>query len=134
CRRAWAEAGQELDYASLMQLAAEAPAFVSLINPADPRLIPPGGMPRRIAELCRETGQTEPATPGALIRCALESLALLYRHTLRQIEQLLETRLEVLHIVGGGSRNELLNQFTANATGIQVFAGPVEATALGNVV
>jgi len=134
CRRAWAEEGQQLDYATLMQMAAEAPAFVSLINPGDPRLIPPGGMPRRIAALCRETGQPEPATPGALVRCALESLALLYRHTLRQIEQLLETRLEMLHIVGGGSRNELLNQFTANATGIQVLAGPVEATALGNVV
>ena len=134
CRRAWAEEGHDLDYATLIQLAAKAPAFASLIHPADPRFIPPGGMPGKIAALCRETGQPEPGTPGAVIRCVLESLALLYRHTLRQLEQLLGTRLEVLHIVGGGSRNELLNQFTANATGIPVLAGPVEATALGNVV
>ena len=91
-------------------------------------------MPRAIQDFCRETGQPEPDTPAATIRCVLESLALLYRHTLRQIEQLLGTPMERLHIVGGGSRNELLNQFTANATGILVLAGPVEATALGNVL
>ena len=133
CRREWAKGGQDFDYPALAQLAAAAPAFGSLINPADLRFIAPGGMPARIAAFCRETNQSEPATPGATIRCALESLALLYRRTLRQLEQLLGTKFERLHIVGGGSRNALLNQLTANALQLPVLAGPIEATALGNV-
>ncbi len=133
CRREWAEAGREFDYPALTELAAAAPPFVSLINPADSRFVAPDGMLRKIADFCRETGQPEPATPGATIRCALESLALLYGRTLRQIEQLLGTKFERLHIVGGGSRNALLNQFAASALQIPVLAGPVEATALGNV-
>ena len=91
-------------------------------------------MPEAIAAFCRETGQPAPATPGAFIRCVLESLALLYRRTLRQIEQLTGRKLERLHIVGGGSQNALLNQFTADALQIPVLAGPVEATAAGNVL
>ncbi len=134
CRREWAKADQEFDYATLTKLAAEAPPFVSLINPADARFISPDDMPGRIAALCRETGQPVPATPGAFIRCALEGLALLYRRTLGQIEQLIGKKIERLHIVGGGSRNDLLNQFTANALQIPVLAGPVEATAAGNVL
>src|SRR5207247_3105243 len=81
-----------------------------------------------------ETTQPVPATAGATIRCALESLALLYRRTLRQIEQLVGKKIERLHVVGGGSKNELLNQFTANALQIPVLAGPAEATAAGNVL
>ena len=133
CRREWAKDGRGLDYPSLTKLATFAPPFVSLINPADPRFVAPGGMPGKIAAFCRETGQPEPSSTGATIRCALESLALLYRRTLRQLEQLLGTRFERLHIVGGGSRNGLLNQLTANAVQLPVLAGPVEATALGNV-
>jgi len=133
CRREWAAAGEEFDYGTLTKLAAEARPFVSLINPADARFIAPGQMPGKIAEFCRETGQPEPTAPGATIRCALESLALLYRHTLRQLEQLLGMRIDRLHIVGGGSRNALLNQLTANALQIPVLAGPAEATALGNI-
>ena len=134
CRREWACSGQEFDYATLTRLAAEAPAFVSLINPADPRFMAPGGMPARIARFCRESGQPVPASPGAFIRCALESLALLYRRTLLQIEQLTGRKIERLHIVGGGSQNALLNQFTANALQIPTLAGPTEATAAGNVL
>ena len=134
CRREWEQAGRPFDYATLARFAEAAPPFVSLINPADARFIAPGDMPQKIAAFCRESGQPAPATPGATIRCVLESLALLYRRTLRQLEQLLGNQFERLHIVGGGSRNALLNQFTANALQIPVLAGPVEATALGNVL
>ncbi|MHC1768046.1 MAG: rhamnulokinase family protein [Verrucomicrobiia bacterium] len=134
CRRAWARAGREYDYAELARLAAEAAPFVSLINPADPRFLRPENMPDTIAGFCRETGQPVPETPGATMRCILESLALLYRRTLLQIEQLTGRRIGRLHIVGGGSQNALLNQFTANALQIPVLAGPVEATAAGNVL
>lgn len=134
CRRQWAKAGHEYDYPTLTKLAAESPPFVSLINPADARFLAPSDMPEAIAAFCRQTGQPIPANPGAFIRCALESLALLYQRTLRQIEGLTGKRIERLHIVGGGSRNELLNQFTADALQIPVLAGPVEATAAGNVL
>jgi rhamnulokinase len=134
CRRAWAAGGQDLDYATLTTLAAEAPPFVAFINPTDARFIAPPNMPEAIVAFCRETHPSAPATPGAFVRCALESLALLYRRTLRQIEQLLGRKLEQLHIVGGGSQNTLLNQFTADALQIPVLAGPVEATAAGNVL
>lgn len=134
CRREWARAGNDIDYATLTGLAAAAPPFVSLINPADARFAKPGEMPAKIAAFCRETAQPEPATPGATIRCVLESLALLYRHTRDQLEQVIEKKIERLHIVGGGSRNTLLNQLTANALQIPVLAGPVEATAAGNIL
>ena len=134
CRRQWARAGQDRDYSTLTALAAEAPAFVSLINPADARFLAPANMPEAIAAFCRQTGQPAPATPGACIRCVLESLALLYRRTLRQLEQLTGEQIDHLHIVGGGSHNTLLNQFTANALQVPVRAGPAEATAAGNVL
>lgn len=134
CRREWARAGTEYDYATLTRLAAESPAFVTLIDPSDSRFLSPGDMPAKIASYCREHGQPAPATPGATIRCVLESLALLYRRTLGLIEQLVGQPVERLHIVGGGSKNELLNQFTANALQIPVITGPVEATAAGNIL
>jgi rhamnulokinase len=134
CRREWARAGDQYDYTALTRMAEAAPAFVSLINPADPRFISPGDMPGKIAAQCQENGQPVPASPGAYIRCALESLALLYRLTLERIEQLVGRKLQRLHIVGGGSKNALLNQFTANALQIPVLAGPVEATAAGNLL
>jgi len=134
CRRHWAKGGQQFDYATLTQLANAAPPFVSLIDPADSRFVSPDDMPAKIATFCRETHQPVPTSPGATIRCALESLALLYRRTLLQLEHLIEKKIEGVHIVGGGSKNNLLNQFTANALGIPVLAGPVEATAGGNVL
>ncbi len=134
CRRAWASAGRDFDYAALTQLAAEAGPFRSLINPADPRFTQADAMPERIAAFCRETGQPVPETPGQFIRCALESLALQYRRVLRQAEELAGAKVERLHIVGGGSKNALLNRFAADACGLPVVAGPAEATAIGNIL
>lgn len=134
CRREWAEAGEEMDYATLAKLAAEAEPFAALIDPSDERFFKPDSMPGAITAFCRETGQTPPATPGGFIRCALESLALLYRRRLDEVRKLTGRNVNQLHIVGGGSRNALLNQFTANACEVEVIAGPAEATALGNVL
>ena len=134
CRREWTRGGMACDYESLTRLAAEAPPFAALFNPADPRFVSPGDMPGKIAALCLEHGQAAPANPGAFIRAALESLALLYRKTLESIAALTGQRYDRLHIVGGGSKNALLNQFTANALQIPVLAGPVEATAAGNIL
>jgi rhamnulokinase len=133
CRREWARQGVDFDYATLTHKAAAAAALGPLINPADPRFIAPGDMPKRIADCCVESGQMPPDGIGETVRCALESLALQYRKTLREIEQLTGERIGQVHIIGGGSQNRLLNQFTANATGVPVIAGPVEATALGNI-
>lgn len=134
CRRAWAAAGDESDYATLTQRAAEAAPFVSLINPADPRFLAPDHMPERIIAFCREHSQPVPATPGAMLRCVFDSLALLYRRTRDQIEQVTGERINRLHVVGGGSHNALLNQLTANALHVPVLAGPAEATAAGNIL
>lgn len=134
CRREWARAGTDFDYATLMKLAAEAPPFMALIDPDDPRFLTPGEMPEKIAAYCQETNQFVPPTPGAIIRCVLESLAQLYARTFTKLETLTGKKFTRLHIVGGGSRNELLNQLTADALGVTVLAGPVEATALGNVL
>ena len=134
CRRAWAAGGNEYSYADLADLAASAEPHRSVLNPSDPRFLAPDNMPQRIAETCRETGQPVPESPGAILRCALESLALLYARTLREAEKLVGWQAEKLHIVGGGSRNALLNQLTADAVNIEVVAGPTEATASGNVL
>ena len=133
-RREWACRGQNLDYAEINRLAEQAEPFRSLINPNAARFLKPDNMPAKIAAYCRETDQPEPATPGQVARCILESLALLYRHVLDDIEQLTGREIARLHIVGGGSQSALLNQFTANATGRSVLTGPVEATAIGNLL
>ncbi len=134
CRRAWACNGQDYSYSTLTTLADQAPPFAAIINPADPRFLSPDDMPAKIAGFCKETGQPVPETPGGMIRCVLESLALLYRRTLLQIERLIGSPIQRVHIVGGGSQNTLLNQFTANALGIPIQAGPVEATSAGNIL
>lgn len=134
CRRTWAALGGECDYGSLARLAAEAPPFVSLIQPTDPSFLAPDQMPDRIAAHCRRNGEPEPQGIGPTVRCILESLALLYRRTRDQLESITQNRIERLHIVGGGSQNALLNQFTADALQIPVLAGPVEATAAGNLL
>lgn len=134
CKREWAKQGREYDYATLTRLASEARPFASLINPADPRFVSPDDMPAKIVAFCQETGQPVPGTPGAFVRCALESLALFYRVTLRQLETIIGKKVETLHIVGGGSQNMLLNQFAANSLQIPIIAGPTECTALGNVL
>lgn len=132
CRRAWALEGREYTYEELARLAGEAKPFSAIINPdAFPE---PGDMPRRIAGYCRAAGQNAPETPGEFARTILEGLALRYRQVLESLEVLVGRRFDVIHIVGGGSRNTLLNQFAADATGRTVVAGPGEATAIGNVL
>jgi rhamnulokinase len=134
CRRAWERAGHSYTYPDLTRLAAAAPPFVSLIDPDDPGFILPPSMPAAIADFCRKTGQPAPTEPGAVVRCALESLALRYRWVLERLEELLGRRLDVIHVVGGGCQNTLLCQFAADACNRRVQAGPVEATAIGNVL
>ena len=134
CRRTWAARGQALDYAELTRLAEAAPRHAAFVDPNHADFLPAGDMPARLQEFCRRTGQPVPATPGALVRTALESLALKYRWVLEKLEAMSGRRLEVLHIVGGGSQNRLLNQMAADATGRPVVAGPVEATAAGNIL
>lgn len=134
CRRQWAREGKKYDFAQLEQLSAAAAPFVSLINPDDARFLSPDDMPKKIAEFCTETGQPAPADHGAYMRCILESLALFYRVTLRKLERLTCKKIERLHIVGGGSKDNLLNQFAANALKIPVLAGPAECSALGNIL
>jgi rhamnulokinase len=133
-RREWERAGQKYSFADLEKMAREAKPFVSLINPSDARFLSPGRMPQKIAALCKETGQPEPATPGAVVRCIYESLALYYRHSVRNLEKITGRKIEKLHIVGGGSKDNTLNQFTASACQIPVVAGPAEATATGNIL
>lgn len=133
CRRVWEREGGAIDYAELTREAGASPAFASVINLDDPRLFAPDDMPALIAQLCRERGEPVPASRGAIVRCALESLALKYRETLRALDGLLGRDTARLHIIGGGVQNTLLCQMTADACGIPVVAGPVEATALGNI-
>jgi rhamnulokinase len=134
CRRAWETAGQPFTYEDLTRLAAENGHARAYISFADARFLSPGDMPDKITSFCRETGQPLPRTPGQFVRIILESLALTYARTLRQLESLVGRKFERLHIVGGGSRSDLLNHLTADATGLTIAAGPVEATALGNIL
>lgn len=134
CRREWQRNGRDFEYRELTAMAASAPAFRSLVDPSREEFLAPASMPAAIADFCRRTGQPAPENEAAFVRCAFESLALLYRRTLRQIERLIGRKIDRLHVVGGGSNNQLLNQFTADALGIPVFAGPAEATAAGNIV
>ena len=134
CRRTWAREGREYSYEELARLAEAAPAGGSLLDPDHPIFLPPGDMPARIRRFCSETGQSPPEEPGAVVRCVLESLALKYRWVLERAEEITGRRAEVIHVVGGGVRNTLLCQLTADATRRPVRAGPVEATALGNLM
>ena len=134
CRRRWDANGEAVDYGGLIREAAAAPAFRSLIDVDDPVFTPPGDMPGRIATWCEKTGQPAPRSHGELARAIFESLALRYRATLADVAAITGRPPKTLHIVGGGSKNELLNQFAADASGLPVVAGPVEATALGNAL
>jgi rhamnulokinase len=134
CRRVWRSQGAKHDYAALIVEAERSEPFRSLIDPRAARFLKPGDMPQRIVTYCKETQQQIPQTSGQFARCILESLALLYRLTIEEIEQATGDPIRRLHIVGGGSQNALLNEFAANATGRKVIAGPAEATAIGNVL
>jgi sugar (pentulose or hexulose) kinase len=134
CRRTWARQGEDLSYDDLTEMAAQAEPLRSFVDPAYGEFLKPGDMPDRIQDFCRQTGQPVAESKGAIVRCALESLALTYRRVLEGLEAILGRRLEPIHIVGGGTQNRLLNQFTADAAGRRVVTGPVEATAAGNVM
>ena len=134
CRRSWADAGQELGYDTLLAAASDEPhGFQSLIDPDHRGFFQPLDMVTAISDYCRQTDQPVPGGPSAFTRVILESLAFKYRLVLELLEDVTGRRFEEIRIVGGGSRNRLLNQFTADATGRTVIAGPVEATALGNI-
>jgi rhamnulokinase len=131
-QRAWGVDDSGLP--ALLRAAADAPAFAAVVDPADPAFLEPGDMPARIAAYCRSTGQRPPDGPAATVRCILESLALAHRAAIRTAARLSGRTVEVVHIVGGGARNAPLCQMTADACGLPVVAGPVEATAIGNAL
>ncbi len=115
CRRTWAKQGREFSYNELEAMAKKSRPFVALINPDDPSFFAPGDMPARISAYCQKTGQTPPTDEGAFVRCCLESLALRYRWTISRLEKIVGGPIKTIHVVGGGSRNILLNHFTADA-------------------
>lgn len=133
CRKAWS-AEAPATYDDLTRAAMDAPPFAALIDPDDPSFLNPPDMPAAITAFCRRTKQSPPATKGAIVRSLLESLALKYRFVIEQLGQVLGRPIETVHVIGGGSRNALLCQLTADATGRPVVAGPAEATAIGNIL
>lgn len=134
CRRAWERDGSWPGYEAMAVEIASAPPFRAVIDPDDPRFLNPLDMPSAIAAFLRESGQPVLESPGAILRCVLESLAFAYRLVLERTERLAGQRFDGLHVVGGGTRNATLMQFTANAIGRPVWAGPTEATAIGNLL
>ena len=134
CRRTWAGQGEDISYDEITRLASEAKAFIAVIDPDDERFFHSGDMPEQIRAFCADTNQNVPQTKGQILRVALESLALKYRLVLERLEELIGRRLDPIHIIGGGTKNRLLNQFTADATNRVVVTGPVEATAIGNIL
>jgi rhamnulokinase len=134
CRRQWAREGHEYSYEELARLAEDAPPAGPLVDPDHPTFLSPGDMPSRIRSFCEETGQGPPEEPTAVVRCVFESLALKYRHAIEQAKSLTGRTVGTVNVVGGGSQNDLLCQLTADAARLPVVAGPVEATAIGNVM
>lgn len=133
-RADWEREGEPISFSDMVKLAMAAEPFKCFINPDDPLFVAPVGMGERIVQYCKETGQAVPQTKGELIRCAYESLALKYREAIEGIEKVIGRPINVLHIVGGGCMNKLLNEMTANAIGKKVITGPVEGTAIGNLL
>lgn len=135
CKREWDRRADAVDFAGLVKLAEQAPAFKAVIDVDDPRFLAPGNMPARIQDYCRETNQPVPEGRGEISRVIYESLALKYRWAIERLEQdLLHKRIDVLHIVGGGSKNVMLNRMTAGAICRPVIAGPGEGTVIGNLL
>jgi rhamnulokinase len=134
CLRTWTDQGQPVALEALLEAAAEVPAFGCLVDPDAPEFLAPGQMPGRIADFCRRTGQAPPADQASTVRCILDSLALAYRQAVREAGALSGKQIGVVHLVGGGARNGLLCQLTADACELPVVAGPVEAAALGNIL
>jgi len=133
CRRIWQRDGLTLSWDQISK-AAEAAPLKALINPDDPRFLNPDNMPEAIVAYCRETGQDVPANYGEIARCVYESLAVSYEKTIAKLEAMLGRRIETIHMVGGGIQAEILCQFTANTTRRTVVTGPIEATAMGNML
>jgi rhamnulokinase len=133
-RRQWAREGREYSYDDLVQLAAAAPEGVSIVNTDHPDFVAPGNMPARIRAYCARTGQRVPAEDSSFVRCIVDSLALGYRSAIDDLAMVTGRAVTAVQVVGGGSRNQLLNQTVADVTGLPVIAGPVEATALGNLL
>jgi sugar (pentulose or hexulose) kinase len=133
CKRQWEAEGDAYDYETMTQMASAAEPFSAFIDPDDPVFASPGDMPEKIREWCRKTGQRVPTDPGAVLRVATESLAMKTRVVYEQLVSLTGTSYTQLHIGGGGIRNEPLCQAISNALGIQVLAGPTEATSCGNI-
>ena len=133
CRRHWAQNGRDFDYAHLMEEAAQTRGFRHLVDPDETSFGAPDSMPDAIDRFCTRTDQPVPATPGEYVRTILDSLALKYRLVIRDLEIVTGRSITEIRIIGGGSKNRVLNQFTADATGRRVVAGPVEATAVGNI-
>jgi rhamnulokinase len=134
CRLEWGAEGVTFGFDELVELAEQAPLLRSLIDPDDPALFAPGPMPDRIRELSRRMGEPVPEEPGAIVRCIVESLALRYRYTIELLSQVTGLMPPEVHVVGGGARNRILCQSTADATGLPVLAGPEEATVVGNLL
>ena len=134
CRRVWSQGTRTWSWEDLNRLAAAAEPLVSFINPDAADFLSPENMPRAIGDFCAKTGQTVPQDEGAVLRCALDSIAMKFRHVLGMCEELAGGRIETIHIVGGGTQNRLLCQAAADASGRRVVAGPVEATAIGNIM
>ena len=134
CKRQWSDDGDDLSYSEITAMAKQSRPFAAFINPNQSRFMSPGGMPARINEYLKEAGQEAITDKGQMIRVILESLAFNYRWVLEKLEEITGRKIEVLHIVGGGIQNELLCQFTADAIGRKVVAGPIEATAMGNIM
>jgi len=134
CRRTWQTLGQDYSYDAMTKLAAESDPFIAVINPDDDIFFHPGDMPQKIQSYCEKTGQCVPQSHGETLRVAIEGLALKYRWVLERLEELAGKEFAPVHIIGGGTQNRLLNQFTADAIGRTVVTGPIEATAIGNVL
>jgi rhamnulokinase len=134
CRRVWSQDGEQLSWSDITTLAAAAPPFTAVLDVDARDFLAPGDMPTRIRDYCARTGQPIPGDKGAIARVVFESLALRYRYVLEMADELVSKRIGTLHIVGGGSQNRMVNQFTADCTSRPVVAGPVEATAIGNIL
>jgi len=134
CRRHWQSAGEDFDYGQLTSMAREARPFSAILDVDDPIFSTIGKMPEKISDRCLASGQSAPQSKNEIIRTALEGLALKYREVLENLRKKTGKSLAELYIVGGGTQNELLNQMTADSTGCEVIAGPIEATGVGNVV
>lgn len=135
CKRTWDKTGEILSYDELEEMAeTEAKSFTAFIDPDNDMFYSPGNMPEKVIEFCRNTGQEIPQNKASIAKCVLESLALKYRMTVEGLEEILGYKIPVLHIVGGGTKNEVLCRYTADALGREVIAGPVEATSLGNIL